>query len=103
MAFFFDDADEHDEADEGIDVEVVVEDGEGGEHAEAGGGEAAKNGEGMDEAFVEDAEDEVDEDDGDDEQPAHAGEGSQSNWARRNWKRTQIRRSAGSPQHKARL
>src|SRR5262249_41498958 len=66
------DADEHEDADHAVDVEFHPEDHEGDEGAAAGGWEARENRERVDEAFVEDAEDEVDDEDGHDQEEAEA-------------------------------
>ena len=51
-----DDADEQNDADERDDVEVGVEEDEGDDSAERGGGQRGEDGDGVNEAFVEDTE-----------------------------------------------
>ena len=70
----FHDADEQDDAEEGIEVEVLPAKKQGEERSDGGGGQAGKNGDGVDEALIEHAEDEIDDHDGDDEQKAEAFE-----------------------------
>jgi len=65
---FFDDADEHEDTDEAVDIKFHFEEEEGEESAEACAGETGEDGDGVDETFVEDAEDEVDDEDGHDEE-----------------------------------
>ena len=48
------DADEHEDADKTIDVEFHSEEQEGNQCAASGGGQAGKDGDGMDEALVKD-------------------------------------------------
>jgi hypothetical protein len=67
-----DDADQHDDADEGVEAQIDAEDQQGQQGAEAGGGQAGKNGQGVDEALVEDAEHDVDHQDRDQQQDAQA-------------------------------
>ena len=69
---FFDDADEHEDADEAVDIELHFEEEEGEESSEACAGEAGEDGDGVDEAFVEDTEDEIDDEDGHEEEEADA-------------------------------
>ena len=65
---FLDNADEHDDTDEGIEVKVFPEDKQGDERPETGRREAGQNGEGMDIALVEDPQHDVDHQDGHDEE-----------------------------------
>src|SRR6267142_3378415 len=59
-AVLFDDADQKDEADDGYDAEIQMEKNQGKESADARGGQGGKDCDGMDEAFVEHAENNVD-------------------------------------------
>ena len=72
---FLDNADEHDEADEGVDVEVETEKHQREQRAEAGGGQARENRDGMDEAFVENAKNDIDDHDGHEQKDAEAFDG----------------------------
>lgn len=73
-AVFKDDADEEDEADEGIDREGLIEEVEGEEASEEGWGQGAHDGDGVDQILVEDAEDDVDHEEGDEEEEVEGGE-----------------------------
>ena len=66
------DTDQHDDADEGVDVQLVVEDQQRGQRAQPGRGQAGKNRDGMDEALVQNAQHHVDHQDRHREQDAHA-------------------------------
>ena len=61
---FLDNADEQDDADEGDQGEFDVEEHQGQQGADAGGGQAGKNGDGMNVAFVEDAQNNIYDNDG---------------------------------------
>ena len=67
------DADEHDEADKTVDVQVEPKNHQRQQRAETGGRQAGQNGDRMDEAFVKDSEDDVDDQDGHDEQRQQSG------------------------------
>ena len=54
-----DDADQHDEPDEGVDAQIDLEDHQREERAEAGGREAGEDRNGVDVAFVQDAQHDV--------------------------------------------
>src|ERR1700722_18314530 len=56
---FLDDADQQNDADDGDDVEVLLEKHEREHGADAGGGKGGDDGQRMDEAFVQDAENDV--------------------------------------------
>lgn len=60
MAFFFYDADQEDDADDGDDVEVHFEKHESDDGANACGGQRGDDRDGVDEAFVQDAKNNVD-------------------------------------------
>ena len=66
------DADQHDDADEGVDAEVQLEDHQREQRAEPGEGQARENGERVDEALVQNAEHQVDHQDGEDQQDQQA-------------------------------
>ncbi len=59
-AVLLDDADEQNDADDGDDTEVLVEEHEREQRADTGRGERGENGNGVDEALVENAEHDVD-------------------------------------------
>ena len=72
---FLDDADEENDADDGDDVEVLFEEHEGEHGADAGGGKRGDDGERVHEAFVEDAENDVDREERGENQDGFAAEG----------------------------
>jgi hypothetical protein len=51
----FNDADQHDQADKTVDIQLHVKDGQGQQAAKGSGGQARQNRDGVDKAFVEDA------------------------------------------------
>ena len=74
MAFFFDDADQHDEADKRVDAQIDVEDHQRQQRAETGRGQTGENRDRVDVAFVQDAEHDVHHHDGDDQQHPQVAE-----------------------------
>src|SRR6516162_8006289 len=70
-----DDADQHDDTDDGNDAQIHLEEHEGEQRADAGGREPRENRDWVDEAFVENAEHDVDHDDGRENEPALAAQG----------------------------
>ena len=68
------DPNQHDDAHERVDVELVVEYQERGQSAQAGRGQAGKNGEGVDETFVQNSQHHVDHQNGHDQQHSHAAQ-----------------------------
>jgi len=68
------DAHQHDDADEGIHVELDPERHQSHERAQARGRQSRQNRERVDEALVEDAQNEVDHENGQEQQDAHAFE-----------------------------
>ena len=70
-AVFLDDADQQDDADDGDDAELLAKENQRQKSADAGGRQRGKNGDGMDEAFVQDAEDDVDGDERGQDQQRH--------------------------------
>ena len=66
----FDDADEHEQADEAVDIQFLSEQRQRQQRAKAGGRQTGKNRERMDEAFVENAEDDVDDEHGHEQKQA---------------------------------
>ena len=60
-----DDADQHDDANEGVEAQIHVEDQERQQRTQAGGGQTGKDGQGVHEALVENAENQIDHQDGD--------------------------------------
>ena len=73
-AVLFDDADEEDDADDGDDAEVLMEEHEGEQRADARRGQRGEDGDGMDEALIEDAEHDVNGDEGGEDQEGLIGE-----------------------------
>ena len=71
-AVFLDQADQHDDADKGVDRQLGLEQQQGEQGAEAGKGQGGEDGQRVDETLVEDAEDDIDDDDRQSQQPAHA-------------------------------
>jgi len=69
---FLDDADEHNEAHKAVDVQIQAEQNQRDQRAEARRRQAGQNGDGMNEAFVKDAQDEVDDKNGHNEQDQEA-------------------------------
>ena len=67
------DADQHDDADEGVDVELVMEHQQRGQRAQSGRGQAGKNRQRMDEALIQNAQHHVDDQDRHHQQESHAG------------------------------
>ena len=63
-----DDADQHDDSDERVDIELVVKDQQRGQRAQSGGGQTRENRDGVDEALVENPQHHVDHQDGHGEQ-----------------------------------
>ena len=70
------DADQHDDAHEGIHVQFDPESHQRHQRTQAGGGQARQDRERMDEAFVEDAEHEVDHEHREQQQDAHTLQGA---------------------------
>ena len=68
------DAKQHDHAHKAIEVQVHAEQPERAQRAEARRGQAGKNGQGMDETFVQNAQHQIDDHNGQHQQPAHARE-----------------------------
>ena len=62
------DANEHDESDEAVDVQVETEQHERQQRAKACRWQAGQNRDGMDEALIQNSKNDVDDDDGHDEQ-----------------------------------
>ena len=60
--------------DKTVDIELHVKDGQRQQAAEGGGGQSRQNRDGVDEAFVEDAENQVNHEDGHDQQNAESAE-----------------------------
>ena len=67
-----DDADQHDQADAAVEIELLAEHDQRQQRAEHRGRQARKNRQRMDEALVEDAEHEIDHEDREQQQHAHA-------------------------------
>ena len=61
---FLDDADEHDQADKAVDVQIQAEQNQRNQRAKARRGQAGQNRDGMNEAFVKNSENEVNDDNG---------------------------------------
>ena len=72
---FLDDADEQDQADQGDDAEIGAADEERQECADAGGGERGEDRDGVDVAFVKNAQNDVDGDESGENQNQFVGEG----------------------------
>ncbi len=66
-----DDADQHDHADKGVEAERHAEQHQGDQRAHRRRRQARQNGQRVDEALIENAQDDIDRDDGDGEQHAH--------------------------------
>ena len=71
-AVLLDQADEHDDADKGVDRQLGAEEQQGQHRPETGEGQGGEDGQRVDKTFVEDAENNIDDDDGQAKQPAHA-------------------------------
>ena len=69
---FLHDADEHDEADETVDVQIKAKNHQRQQRAKSGRRQAGQNRERMDETFVENSEDDVDDENGNNEQRQQA-------------------------------
>src|SRR5207253_3100293 len=66
------DADKHDQADEGVDIQLEAENHQGQQRTKTGGRQAGQDRDGMNETFVKDSENDVNDQNGDDEQRAQA-------------------------------
>ena len=75
MPFFQYDAQKKEEPDEGVEGERFAEDEEGYESAERCGGKGRHDGEGVEEIFIEDPEDDVDQEKCEEEEEVEVGEG----------------------------
>ena len=62
-AVLLDQADEHDDADKGVDRQLGLEQQQGQQRPETGEGQGGEDGQRVDEALVEDAENDIDDDD----------------------------------------
>ena len=72
-AVLFDDADEKDEADDGDDAEILMKEDQREKSADARGGKRGENCDGVDETFVEYAENDVDGDESGEDEQRHVG------------------------------
>src|SRR6267378_3897692 len=72
---FLDDTDEQDDADDGNDVEVLLEEHESEHGADAGGGKRGNDGQRMHETFVKDAENDVDRQESGEDQDGFGAQG----------------------------
>jgi len=77
MAFFLDDADEENDADESNDAEFRFAQQEREDCANTGGRQRGENGNGMNEAFVQDAKNDVDGDEGGENQDGLIAKGAE--------------------------
>ena len=69
---FLDDPHQHDHPHKGVDVQIHAEEHQGQQGPDPGGGQPREDGQGVDEAFVEDAQDQIDDQDGHDQQEPQA-------------------------------
>src|SRR5204863_7025890 len=74
-AVLLDDAHQHEHADEGVEGGDFAEEPEGGQAPHQGDGQGGEDGDGVEVAFVEDAEDHIHDENGQDHQDDEAGDG----------------------------
>ena len=69
-----DNADQHDDAHEGVEIQLLVEEAKSQERSDAGGRQTGKNGQRMNKALIQNSKNDVDHENRRQQQQAHAGE-----------------------------